>query len=28
MNKLNEMEQEYSGRKAEPDELEFQRGRQ
>jgi hypothetical protein len=27
MNKLNEMEQEYSGRKAEPQELELQRGR-
>jgi hypothetical protein len=28
MNKLNEMEQEYSGRKAEPQELELQRDRQ
>lgn len=27
MNKLNEMEQEYSGRKAEPQELELQRNR-
>lgn len=27
MNKLNEMEQEYSGRKVEPQELELQRGR-
>jgi hypothetical protein len=27
MNKLNEMEQEYSGRKAEPQELELQKGR-
>lgn len=27
MNKLNEMEQEYSGRKAEPQELELERGR-
>jgi hypothetical protein len=28
MNKLNEMEQEYTGRKAEPQELELQRGTQ
>lgn len=27
MNKLNEMEQEYSGRKVEPHELELQKGR-
>jgi hypothetical protein len=27
LNILNEMEQEYSGRKAEPEELEFERGR-